>query len=184
MKKLMQILLPIMLVAGLLLAGCSSKPSPPPASQPPASAPDETAAPEIGSLAPDFQLQTLDGQTFSLSSVRGKPVLLNFWATWCGPCRFEMPFLQEIYEDYSDEELVLITVDIGESKSDVERFLQREGLSLPTLLDSEAKVARQYKTAAIPTTFFIDKDGIIRGKQIGAFSGKAAIENGLKKIMP
>ena len=184
MKRILQMILPIMVGAGLLLASCSNESSPPPTSQPPASTPDETSAPEIGNLAPDFQLQTLAGQTFSLSGVRGKPVLLNFWATWCGPCRFEMPFLQEIYEDYSDEELVLITVDIGESKSEVESFLQREELSLPTLLDSEAKVARQYKTAAIPTTFFIDKDGIIRGKQIGAFSGKAAIENGLKKIMP
>ncbi len=184
MKRLLQMILPIMVGAGLLLAGCSNESSPPAASQPPASTPDEAAAPEIGKLAPDFQLQTLDGQTFSLSGVRGKPVLLNFWATWCGPCRFEMPFLQEIHDEYSDKGLVLIAVDIGESKSDVENFMQREGLTLPVLLDSQAEVARQYRVAAIPTTFFIDKDGIIRGRQIGAFTGKAAIENGLKKIMP
>jgi len=184
MKGIWRIILPIMVFAGLLLAGCSNESPPPPASQPPGSAPDETAAPETGNLAPDFQLQTLDGQTFSLSGVRGKPVLLNFWTTWCGPCRFEMPFLQEIYDEYSDKGLALITVDIGESKSDVENFLQREGLSLPALLDSQAEVARLYRVAAIPTTFFIDKDGIIRGRQIGAFTGKAGIENGLKKIMP
>ncbi|MBU2608008.1 MAG: TlpA family protein disulfide reductase [Chloroflexi bacterium] len=184
MKRILQMILPLMVGAGLLLAGCSNEASPPPASQPPASTPDETSAPEIGNLAPDFQLQTLDGQTFSLSGVRGKPVLLNFWATWCGPCRFEMPFLQEIYDEYSNKGLVVIAVDIGESKSDVENFMQREGLTLPALLDSQTEVAKLYRVAAIPTTFFIDKDGIIRGRQIGAFTDKAAIEKGLKKIMP
>ena len=136
----------------------------------------------VGDLAPDFQLQSLDGQTLSLGSLRGKPVLLNFWATWCSPCVFEMPLLQEIYEEYSEKGLVMAAVDIGESPSKVEGFLQSRGLSLPVLMDSKAKVAGKYNIAAIPTTFFIDKDGIIRDKKIGAFTRKAEIEKGLNRI--
>jgi len=171
-----------LLIAGLVLAGCSAEPAPPPAPATPAEAPD--ISPEVGSVAPDFQLQTLDGRTFSLSGVRGKPVLLNFWATWCGPCRQEMPYLQEVYEAYSDKGLVMAVVDIGESRADVEAFLQAAGLSLPVILDSQTSVARQCRVAAIPTTFFIDRDGVIKDKKIGAFSGIDEIEIRLQNIMP
>jgi len=155
----------------------SNKPSPPGISPP-------ATGTGIGNLAPDFELQSLDGQTFSLSNMQGKPVLLNFWATWCGPCRFEMPLLQEIYEEYSGKGLVLVTVDIGESPSQVEKSLQSQGLSLPVLLDTRAKVATTYNVSGIPTTLFIDKDGIIKDKKIGAFTSKSEIEKSLNKIIP
>ena len=94
--------------------------------------------PEVGKLAPDFELNTLDRQTIVLSQLRGTPVLLNFWATWCGPCRHEMPFLQQLYLDWPTDELALITVNVAEDSSDVSRFMQEQGLSFPVLLDGQA----------------------------------------------
>ena len=109
--------------------------------------------------------------------------MLNFWATWCPPCRYEMPFLQEIYEEWSDKGLVLLTVDIGESSATVSDFMQDNRLSLPVLLDTSQVVAQRYNITAIPTTFFIDKDGIIQEKKIGAFTGKESIELYLGQII-
>ena len=151
-----------------LVSGCSANPAP-------------TQAPVTGSLAPDFQLQNLDGQAVSLNDLRGKPVMVNFWATWCGPCRDEMPLIQEIFEDkeWSDKGLVILAVDIGESLSTVKEFVESYGLSFQVLLDSEQGVAKNYNIRGIPATFFIDKDGIIQDMQIGAFTSKAEIEQRL-----
>ena len=150
----------------------------------PPSHPTPIQGTRVGNLAPDFQLQNLDGQSISLSGLQGKPVLLNFWATQCPPCRSEMPYLQEIYNEWSDKELTLVAINIGESSAKVERFMQSQNLSLPVLLDTKQDVAQKYGIQYIPTTFFIDKDGIIQEKIIGAFSGKAQIEMGLSKIIP
>jgi len=148
----------------------------------PTSRPAPATGIDIGKLAPDFELQYLDGQTFSLSSAQGKPVLLNFWATWCGPCRSEMPLLQQIYEEYSSQGLVFVAVDIGENAAQVEKFMQNNSLTIPVLLDTRAKVATTYNVSGIPTTLFIDKDGIIRNKKIGALTDKSEIEQGLNRI--
>lgn len=172
----------IMIVSGLVIAGCSQGFEPKEPASP--STPPPSTGTGIGNLAPDFKLKSLEGQAFSLGSVQGKPVLLNFWATWCGPCRFEMPLLQDIYEEYSGKGVVLVAVDIGESASKVDKFMRSEGLSLPVLLDTKSEVAAKYNIVAIPTTFFIDKDGIIRDKKIGAFTDKTQIEKSLNKISP
>lgn len=176
------VLLTIILTASLLGSGCG-KATPPTTSQ---SINGTAAEPgiNIGNLAVDFELQTLDGKTVKLSDYRGKPVLLNFWATWCGPCRFEMPFLQQINDSYSAKGLVMLAVDIGESSATVQKFMTDLNLSLTVPLDTTAKVAKSYGILNIPSTFLIDKDGIIRGKVVGAFPNQAAIENELKKIMP
>lgn len=150
----------------------------------PPSHPTPIQGTRVGNLAPDFQLQNLDGQSISLSGLQGKPVLLNFWATQCPPCRSEMPYLQEIYNEWSDKELTLVAINIGESSAKVERFMQSQNLSLPVLLDTKQDVAQKYGIQYIPTTFFIDKDGIIQEKIIGAFSSKAQIEMSLSKIIP
>ena len=135
----------------------------------------------IGNLAPDFELQSLDGETVSLSGLRGKPVLINFWASWCGPCREEMPFLQEILEakKWSSKGLVILTVNIAEPLITVEKFMEVNQLSLPVLLDRDRNVAQKYNIRVIPTTFFVDKSGIIRDRVIGAFPNKSAIEKRL-----
>jgi peroxiredoxin len=177
MKKIAKVILVIILasalLSGLVTAGCSMGFSP-------------AQSPQPDKLAPDFQLQNLDGQTVSLSDFRGKPVLVNFWASWCGPCRVEMPFIQEIFEDekWSDTGLVILAVDIGESHSTVKEFMESNGLSFTALLDINQDIALEYNIRAIPTTYLIDKDGIIRDMKIGAFSGRAEIEKRLGKIMP
>ena len=170
MSKMLKAILVIMLISGLLITGCSAD--------------SEPSTATIGKPAPNFQLQNLDGQSISLSGLQGKPVLLNFWATQCPPCRSEMPYLQEIYNEWSDKELTLVAINIGESSAKVERFMQSQNLSLPVLLDTKQDVAQKYGIQYIPTTFFIDKDGIIQEKIIGAFSSKAQIEMSLSKIIP
>ena len=138
--------------------------------------------PEVGDSAPDFQLTSLDGQAVSLSDFKGSPVLVNFWATWCGPCQMETPYLQEIYDEWQAMGLVLLTVNIGESSSKVEAFMQSEGLSLPVLLDSQEKVALKYGIWVFPTTFFIDLNGVIQEVRFGAFQSKAEIEASLNQL--
>ena len=152
------------------------------------STPSTTPAPpqgtQVGNLAPDFQLLALDQQPVSLGDLRGKPVMLNFWASWCYPCVFEMPYLQEIHEEYSEEGLVLLAINMGEGPSTVEKFLLSNNYSFLVLLDTRGVVAQQYGAINIPTTYFIDEDGIIQERKIGAFISKTQIEEQLSKIMP
>jgi len=151
------------LASGLAVAGCSS--APPPALQ-------------IGDPAPDFQLQSLDGQAVSLSGLRGRPVMLNFWASWCGPCRVEMPFIQGVFEDsdWAEQGLVILGINVGDSPSDARKFMEDNRLSFTMLVDTDQSIARDYNVRAIPATYFIDKNGIIKDRKIGVFSGKADID--------
>jgi len=164
---MLKVVLLIILTLGLLVTSCA-----------------EPSVARVGEPAPDFQLENLDGQLISLSDLRGKPVLINFWATWCRFCRDEMAYLQQIHEEWSDKGLVVLAINFGESPSEAKGFLQTHNLSLPVLLDTNEKVARKYNVPPIPTTFFIDKDGIIQVKIIGAFPNKEAIEKYLNNIMP
>ena len=167
----LKIILSLVLISGLLLAGCSA---------------GTGQSPSLGKQAPDFQLPDLEGQPVSLSSFRGQPVLLNFWASWCAPCRYEMPFLQEIHEEWTGKSpsVVVLAVNIGESSSKVNEFINMYNLSFPVLLDTKQDIARKYNIRAIPTTFLIDKDGIIQAIKVGAFSNKTEIEKNLSKIVP
>ena len=162
------IMLASILVAALGVAGCSSGSAPPPVAQ-------------GGSPAPDFQLQSLDGQTVSLSSLRGSPVMLNLWATWCGPCKEEMPLIQEVFENkrWSDQGLVILAINLGESPAIIRDFIEGNKFTFQVLLDSEQKVADMYNVSYIPVTYFIDKNGIIKDKKIGSFANKAEIEQRL-----
>jgi len=159
----------IILISGLLITGCSA---------------GTNQKPVIGKPAPDFQLKNLDGQSISLSDFRGKPVLINFWASWCQPCVYEMPFIQEVFEEWSGQGLVVLTINIGESPSQVEEFMQSQGLSLPVLLDLKGSIAQKYNIWFIPTTFFLDKDGIIQGIKAGPFQSKEEIEAGIGRVIP
>jgi len=165
MNKMLKVMLIATLTSVLLIVGCSS-----PSAQ-------------VGKQAPDFQLLNLEGQPVSLSDFQGKPVLLNFWATWCGPCRQEMPLIQGIFEEQSGKGLVILAIDIGETPSAVNNFIQRSNFSFPVLLDTDQDVALEYNIRAIPTTFFIDKDGIIQAIKVGAFSNMIEIKKSLDKII-
>jgi cytochrome c biogenesis protein CcmG, thiol:disulfide interchange protein DsbE len=158
-------------------------PEPEPPASEPASEPEAPALPEVGNKAPDFTLLNPDGTTSTLSDL-GQPVMLNFWNTGCKPCRSEMPYLEEIYEANHDTELFLLTINIGQNPDSVKAFLQENNLRLPVAFDTSARIARAYQIQYIPTTFLIDRDGVIQGKVIGAFRDKAAIEKKLEIIMP
>lgn len=136
----------------------------------------------IGQPAPDFTFYVTEEQSISLSDLQGSPVLLNFWATWCGPCASEMPYLQQVYDDWQEKGLVLLAINVMESYSEVEDFVQSRGLSLPVLLDSEGIVASQYGVGNIPTTFFIDSQGIVQHVQVGYFQSAADIESILSQL--
>ena len=115
----------------------------------------------VGRPAPGFTLENLDGEPVSLDALQGKVVLLNFWATWCGPCRVEMPVLQEIYQQYKDEDLVVLSVDLAEPVEDVRDYLQAYDYTFPVLLDLDGTVAARYGASAIPTSVIIDREGIV-----------------------
>ncbi len=143
---------------------------------------DETAAPapRLGAPAPDFTLESLDGEPVTLSAHRGTPVLLNFWATWCPPCRKEMPDLQRFSAKYGDR-VQLLGVNWGESDDDVRRFLARYDVDYPNLMDRDGRAFVQYRLTGLPATFWIDERGVIRGVWEGAMS-ESDILNGFRKI--
>lgn len=119
-------------------------------------------APAIGDTAPDFTLENLEGNRVSLSGLRGKPVIVNFWASWCGPCRIEMPELEEAYEARREQGLEILAINREEPPEVVRNFFYDElDLTFTPLLDTEAAVANRYQVFNLPTTFFIDKMGTI-----------------------
>lgn len=140
-----------------------------------------TSAPKVGNPAPDFALQDLDGRTVRLSDLRGKAVLINFWATWCPPCREEMPDLERAYGKYRDQGVVFLGIDQGESADTVRRFVQRYNYSWTFLLDSDLKVSNSYRASAIPMSFFVDREGILRDIHVGPLSS-SALDSRLAKI--
>ncbi len=154
-------------------------------------APPQTAAQtlppigwQIGTLGPEFSLVDPQSKSVSLSDFRGKPVLVNFWATWCPSCQLEMPFLQQVYDDWSKKGLIVLAIDTGESPAKVKDFFSSKALSLPVLFDFTGSTSDKYGVSAIPTTFFIDGTGVIRQKMIGAFPSAKGIEMQLRTIMP
>lgn len=142
-----------------------------------------TAIPLAGHPAPDFALETLDGQTLNLADLRGQAVVLNFWASWCGPCRAEMPELQQAYLDNGDGGLVVLGVNQGEQQPIAADFIQRYGLTFPVVLDQRLLVSQLYRTNSLPTTFFIDRNGIIREQVIGQMN-TALLAEKLRSIYP
>ena len=151
----------------------------------PIAAVDETEAEELSELqdqlmelgfqvfrvpvvAPVFTLKDLNGEDVSLSSLRGKLVFLNFWATWCGPCRVEMPSMQVMYESLDGYNFEILAVDLQESERTVKNFIEKEGFTFPVVLDKNGRVGAQYGARSIPTTYLIDIDGNAVGFLIGS----------------
>ncbi|ETI70281.1 TlpA disulfide reductase family protein [Neobacillus vireti] len=119
----------------------------------------------IGIKAPDFELKTLTGETVKLSNLKGKKVMLNFWATWCGPCKAEMPEMEQFSKQIGDD-IVILAVNI-DPQLDVKGFVDENKITFPILLDTDDKVNETYQIMAIPTTYFIDSKGIIQNKYPG-----------------
>jgi peroxiredoxin len=123
-----------------------------------------------GNPAPDFTAQSVDGRTVSLGDYRGQVVIVNFWTTWCPACVEEMPVLQDVHRRYADRGVVVLAVDIGESKSEVQRYLNANDLDLTVLLDSREQIAAIYNIRSIPTTYIIDPQGEIDDMHYGSAS--------------
>ena len=121
----------------------------------------------MNSPAPDFTLEKLDNTTLTLSSLKGKVILVNFWATWCGPCLAEMPSLSQMYSELKQKDLVVVAISIDEKKSTVDHFLKKFPLEFPVVNDPNLTTAEAYKVFAYPTSFLIDRDGIVQKKYIG-----------------
>ena len=123
----------------------------------------------VGSPAPDFSATTLDGRVIKLSSLKGKPVLLNFWATWCTNCRVEMPAIQAAWERHHADDLQVLAIDFRESDVAAQRrFLQEVGAKFPSVLDPDGKIADAYGVSVgLPASVFIDRAGVVAFVQIG-----------------
>lgn len=138
--------------------------------------PDNTQSlnsqPEKGFPAPDFTWTDAQGKEVKLSDLKGKPVFINFWATWCPPCRAEMPDIQKFYEK-TNKEVTVLAVNLTyseKSEQDIAQFISEGGYTFPILLDQKGLLAQKYLIRAIPTSFFIDDQGVIRNKYTGALN--------------
>jgi len=124
-------------------------------------------APEIGAQAPDFALRDLEGNEVRLSDYRGRTVLLTFWATWCGPCRLEMPTFEGRYQELKDDGFTILGLNFDEPAEDVSAFRDELGLSFPLLLDPGGSVQRLYRVRGYPSSIFVDPQGVVRIVHIG-----------------
>lgn len=169
----------LVLLLSLLLTGCSgngrneqnNSTSPEPANESSVKGSEENADNENNvkgneaddkeevKLPPDFELEALDGTMIKLSELKGKNVILNFWATWCGFCVIEMPDLQKLQDTYKDEDLLVLAINVGETKETVQKFVEENDLKLTVLLDKDSSVANTYGLRSFPSTLAINKKG-------------------------
>ena len=124
--------------------------------------PATAALPAAGTRAPDFALNSSTGHNLRLSELRGEVVLINFWATWCGPCRQEMPLLDRLYQQYREAGFTLLGVNIDENRANAEVMMKKLEVHFPILFDGDKRVARLYDVDAMPATLLIDRDGRVR----------------------
>ena len=134
--------------------------------------PDVEVAPEEGAMAPNFLLEDLGGGEIRLSDLRGRPLIINFWATWCAPCRKEMPQFVQAYDRYKSEGLEIVAVNLQEGKSIASRFADDYGMDFKVAVDRDGEVGDQYHLLGLPTTYFVGRDGVIRSVFTGPFESE------------
>lgn len=166
-----------------LLGGCAANKESEPVNLPAEPAEEEEKTfPQIGSFAPSFTLKTLEGEEVALEDYRGKIVILNFWGSWCPPCREEMPYLEAFYEEEDRYNAYLLTVNIMQeedvSPDVIQGFVTQNGYTFPVLLDEGSKVAQNYRVYAIPQTFILDENGRLLYIKYGPFA-----ENELQEVL-
>ena len=185
-----------LLIVLVLPMGGDTGPSPAPTG--PATSPgasltaDVAASPEAfvvgghplaGQVAPDIELAGLDGETVKLSDLRGRPVLVNFWATWCPPCRDEFPLMVEAYQAHAEDGLEILGVVHQDTADGARAFASEMGATWPLLLDPADAAWKAYLGVGLPTSFFIDADGVVRDFSLGGFS-REGLEAQLQSILP
>ena len=134
--------------------------------------------------APDFTLQTINGETVSLSDFRGKPVMLTFWKIYCAACETQAPHTQAFYDEWSSETLTILTINVGDSIPAVQDYMSNLGITYPVLLDQQGTVARTYGIPGVPVNLFIDSEGIMKAYKIGPFQNQEEIEDALASVFP
>jgi len=161
----------VMTIAVILLAVSAC-------SEPPVEVP---TAPEVGSRTPSFEAKFLNGDTEKIDDILENGVILNFWATWCGPCRREMPLLTQLADRSGDDGVMIIAVNTGEIEETIRPFLDEFNVNFPVALDIDGSITRLYAVPALPMTFFIDGDGIIQYRRVGELK-EGHITEGLARI--
>ncbi len=141
--------------------------------------------PRIGFTAPDLELTTLDGNTVSLNDYRGKVVLLNFWASWCPPCKAEMPAMQSVTEDYPADQVAILSVNstFQDEMGAIQDFVVTYGLTFPVLLDTDGEVSSRYQVQALPTSYFIDQHGLIQKVIYGGPLSEALLRAEIDRLL-
>lgn len=145
--------------------------------------PNHNPAPRRGFLAPDFNLVSLNGNQVQLSDYRGQSVMINFWASWCPPCRAEMPTFQKIYQEYAPQGFTILAVNSQESASTAASFAQPLALTFPVLLDENGAISNRYRADSLPTTIFVNKDGVIREVMYGGPISEAVLRIQIEKML-
>jgi peroxiredoxin len=142
-------------------------------------------APQKGFLAPDFELQTLTGETIKLADLRGQAVVINLWTTWCPPCREEMPTLEKMYKEYQDQGLVILGVNMTyqDDPQAILTFVQKYGLTFPILLDETEQVGNVYQLKSLPSSYFTKRDGTINDIVIGGPMTEALLRTRIEAIL-
>ena len=142
-------------------------------------------APRQGFLAPDFTLNTTDGETVTLSELRGQAVLVNLWATWCPPCRAEMNAIQKLYNEYKSQGFTVLAVNMTyqDDFSAIAPFVGQNDLTFPILLDETGDMARKYELRSLPSSFFIDRNGTIQEVVIGGPMSEALLRTRVESIL-
>lgn len=137
---------------------------------------------KIGSMAPEFSLATLDKQVHQLSDFEGKSLVINFWGTFCPPCVNEMPALQKQYDQWKEDNVVVLGINLSESTITVKNFINQHNITFPIVIDNNDQIRKKYNVQYYPTTFFIDSSGVIQDKFIGEMKEQDII-NGINKLV-
>ncbi len=142
-------------------------------------------SPREGFSAPDFTLDLLGGGGITLSDLRGQVVMVNLWASWCPPCRAEMPAIEEVYQDYKNQGLEVLAINTTYQDSEVEAaaFVQEYGLSFPIPMDRTGAVSNRYQLRGLPSTYFVDRKGIIRSVVVGGPMNEALIRSKVQELL-
>jgi cytochrome c biogenesis protein CcmG/thiol:disulfide interchange protein DsbE len=170
-KPLKLVLLALLLVSSALVAACTGSESAPPEGV------------NEGNRARDFTLENLAGDDVSLSALRGQVVLVNFWATWCAPCRAEIPGFEQVYQTYKDSGFVVLGVNLQESRDQVEPFVDAMDVTYPILLDQSGDVTQVYRTLGLPMSILVTPEGLVHTRHVG-FLSDSTLENYLRELLP
>jgi peroxiredoxin len=151
----------------------------------PSEAPSVVAAPQAGFPAPDFTLKTAKGETYTLSELKGQAVLINVWATWCPPCKAEMPAIEKMYNEYKDQGFVVLAINstFQDDPLQITPFVEEYSLTFPILLDETSDISRAYQVRSLPSSYFVNRHGVITEVVIGGPMSEALLRTRIEEAL-